>query len=61
VTIKGLVFGTNDAISNTDHYGIVARRITSVKIGGAAISLNSTDSTDIIDIGPNGDMTILEV
>jgi hypothetical protein len=47
VIIKGQAIGT---VGGTDHYGIVAEKIDSLKVGGVPIAL--TAGTDIVSVGP---------
>jgi hypothetical protein len=57
LTIGGLVFGTPDSFSATDHFGFVAQHVGLVKIGGSAVHRVSNSQ----DVGETSDVTIREV
>jgi hypothetical protein len=61
LTITGHIYGTPASVLNADHYGIVARKIISVKIAGAGVALNAAIDSDIVQLGTTGDVTLLEV
>jgi hypothetical protein len=61
ITVKGLVFGTPDGVSNTDHFGFVAQVVGSVKVNGNAFALTSGPDDDNLSVGETGDVTIHEI
>lgn len=61
VVIKGQVLGTPSSDDETDHYGIVAELVGSVKVAKDAIPLQSDAHNDARDLGITNDFTIREV
>jgi hypothetical protein len=59
VTIGGAVFGTAASVNAADHFGFVAQRIKSFKVGGVALRL--TASKDALAVGATGDVAVREV
>ncbi len=61
ITIGGQVLGTPAFISATDHFGFVAEKIGSLRIGGKAIALTAGPHQDDIALGHSGDVRLHEV
>lgn len=59
ITIKGQVLGTPNSVSATDHFGIVAQRIGTLKVGGRSFAL--TAGLDDFAVGLTGDLRVHEV
>jgi hypothetical protein len=60
VSVGGKIRGTAVRISGTDHFGIVAKIVKAVRIGGNLVALNP-DMPDDVSVGPSGDFSIHEV
>jgi len=58
VSINGQILGTP---GGSDHYGIVAQQIGSVKIGGSVIPLTNGASNDDVVLGSTFDVNLIEV
>jgi hypothetical protein len=58
VTIGGQVLGT---VGDSDHFGIVAQNVVSLKVGGTPIPLTPGNGNDDLVIGVTGDFTVHEI
>ena len=61
ITISGGIFGTPNSLSSADHFGFVAEKIGSIKIGTVTVALSAAPDTDNIPLGPDGDVNLHEV
>ncbi len=59
VTIGGTVTGTADVA--TDHFGFVAQRILSFKVGAQSLALRSGVSGEVFSLGTTNDVRVREV
>ena len=61
ITVGGLIFGTPNSVSTTDHFGFVAQQIGAFKAGGFVIHLRSGPNDDNFGIGGTPDVSIHEI
>jgi hypothetical protein len=61
IVIGGTVSGTPDVVNADDHFGFVAKRIGTFRVGGVAVPLATGPGNDNISIGTTGDVRIHEV
>ena len=61
ITIGGIVAGTPDSTSATDHFGFVAQKIGSFKAGGVAASLTDEKDSPLELASLTGDVTLREL
>ncbi len=59
VVIGGVVLGTPQSVSSADHFGIVARRIGSLSVNGASLSIGGNPVS--IALGQTGDDSLVQI